>query len=459
MNSNRRADLQRKLSLKAVPRPPEGLVDRIKADIPQYLEAETDRRRYSRELSFHLRVAASILFLVGSVVVAMVLVEAPSQEKASVAGPGPFAPAARALPQPATATTASEQARFEVAEDTAVEIPQIALATPPPPPAAVPAPVSAPARRRAAPVTQPMETGNEGGGVGGVVGGTVTRPAEPQATAMQDVTAPAAPPSVPPPPLAVEASAPALAAAEMRAEKTSARADDEVFGISVDPQNFHRIRATLESGGRPPASAVDVEALVNYFAGPPARRPNRGVRLDVEASPAAIEAEGDHAILRFSIDTPPANGTNAVAASNARLEVVFNDQVVAKAKRIGGSEPLASEAVLRHGTSVTGLYALELRPVSQKQVVATVRLHYVANGRKETITRHVRGQELNKSWQRASRRHRLASLGAVWGETLKGTAPGFDLARRAEELATQDPKDALAKELAAAANASADGGR
>lgn len=455
MNSKRRAHLQRKLILKAVPRPPEGLVDRIKADIPRYLEAETDRRRYSREVSFHLRVAASILFLVGSVVVTMVLVDAPSQEKASVAAPGPFPPAARALPQPATATTAPEQARFEVAEDTAVQIPQIALATPPPP-AAMPAPAPARMRRSEAPVMQPAaETGVDGG---------VVETAEPQAMAAQDFAPPPAMAAPPPPPVVVEAAAPSVAPVfverETRAEKTSAPASGEVFGISVDPQNFHRIRAMLESGGRPPASAVDVEALVNYFAGPPAKRPNRGVRLDVEASPAAIEAEGDHAILRFSIDTPPANGTDAVVASNARIDIVFNEQVVANAKRVGGSEPLAAAAVLRHGVSVTGLYALELRPnLHAKHLVATVRLHYTANGRKETITRHVRGRDLEKSWQRASRRHRLASLGAVWGETLKGTVPGFDVARRAEELATQDPKDARAKELAAAASASADGGR
>jgi hypothetical protein len=250
---------------------------------------------------------------------------------------------------------------------------------------------------------------------------------------------------------------------EARAAKTSFAPKDDVFGISVDPHAFQDIRATLQAGRRPAASSVDVEALVNYFAGAPARRPRRGLALDVEASPAVIEAEGDHALLRFTVDAPaadPSAGSIPPVASDVRVEVVFNDDVVSKATRIGGAGPLGRESVLLYGTSVTGLYALELQtPVGETQLLATVRLHStsVSNGKPETITRHIRGRDLTRSWQKASRRHRLASLGAVWGEKMRGNAPGFDLARRAEELATQNPGDARAKELAAAA--SADGGR
>ena len=452
MNSKRRADLQRKLSLKAVPRPPAGLVDRIKADIPKYLEADDERGRYSRTVAFHMRVAASIVLLVTSLVVAVYLVDTPTQEKAATAAPGPFAPASRSLVAPATATAAPQEAKFDVAEDAAIEVPQIAMAAPPP----------APRRMRPsdAPAIRAMESSAEGGVVGGMAGGAAP-PAEAQAVIAQDFGAPA--PAPVPPPVAIEAApARALPLADNRAEKASAAPAPEVFGISIDPRNFHEIRQTLESGGRPAASAVDVEALVNYFAGPPARRPRRGVRLEVEASPAAVEAEGDHAILRFSIDTPAGN---APVASNVRLEVDINEEVVVSYKRIGGGAQLPAEAVLPNGTSVTGLYALELRPpLMPKQLVAKVRLHYTINGDEKTLVRDVYARDLARSWQRASRRHRLASLGAVWGETLrgempKGTAPAFDVARRAEELATQDPKDARAKELAAAASASAGGGR
>jgi hypothetical protein len=88
-----------------------------------------------------------------------------------------------------------------------------------------------------------------------------------------------------------------------------------------------------------------------------------------------------------------------------------------------------------------------------------VRLHYFDGAKPQTITKAVHGHDLAKSWQRASRRHRLASLGAVWGESLKGTNKGKDVARRAEELATQAPDDVRARELARAASVSAAGGR
>ncbi len=473
MNSNRRADLQRKLSLNAVPRPPAGLAERIKADIPKYLQVETERRRFGSAVAFNMRVAASIL-LVTTLVATLYVIQTRDQEKSAVAtAPGPFAPAARALPQPqAASSTATEEVRLDITQDTANELPpQIAMATPPPPPAAIPAPRSRAFDDAAA---QPVEGGVEGrveggvagGSVGGVFGGAVGgSPGGVVTTAEASAEREAAP--VPPPPAAAPvtamADAPRLAmnTPQRREEKTAVAQNavsNEVFGISVDPSNFQNIRETLEAGGRPAASAVDVEAIVNYFAGPPAKPPRRDVSLDVEVSPAAVEMPGDHAVLRVSVDTP----AGAPIASDVRIEVVLNANVVARHSRVGGDESLLSESVLPGGTSVTGLYALELKqPLHPKQQLATVRMSYkkIGSKRKETITRHVFVRNLPKNWQLASRRHRLASLGALWGETLKGSTPRADIARRAEELATQDPKDARARELAAAANASADGSR
>ncbi|HUR83244.1 MAG TPA: von Willebrand factor type A domain-containing protein [Thermoanaerobaculia bacterium] len=463
------------MTLNAVPRPPAGLVDRIKADIPKYLEAEPERRRFSRGAAFQLRIAASIL-LVTTIVATLYVTQTRDQEKSSVATPGPFAPAARAFRQPqANSSTATEEVRLDITQDNSIQLPpQIAMATPPPPPppAAIPAPRS---RAFDADAAQPVEGGVEGrveggvagGTVGGVVGGVVGGSASgvPMADSARDQRQPA---PVPPPAVAervtVAAEAPALAeiAPQRRMEKTAAVAQNaagsNVFGISVNPSNFQNIRETLEAGGRPAASAVDVEAIVNYFAGPPAKPPRRDVSLDVEVSPAAIEMPGDHAVLRVSIDTPD----GPPIASDVHIEVVLNANVVARHSRVGGPESLLSESVLPGGTSVTGLYALELKqPLHPKQELATVRMHYrrIGSNKVETITRHLFVHNLPKNWQLASRRHRLASLGALWGETLKGSVRRSDIARRAEELVTQDPKDARARELAAAANASADGSR
>src|SRR5437660_10874112 len=76
MNSKRKADLQRKLSLAQVPTPPAGLAERLKNDIPKYLPASTEqeRERFSRSIGFNMRVAASILLMISSVYLALRIV-------------------------------------------------------------------------------------------------------------------------------------------------------------------------------------------------------------------------------------------------------------------------------------------------------------------------------------------------------------------------------------------------
>ena len=492
MNSKRRAELQRKLTLNAVPRPPAGLAERIKADIPKYLEAESTASRFTRSIQFNLRIAASIVVLATSVVVAMMMVQRnPEQMAAKSAHPVIFPPASRAMPTTDTTTTTqmarTEEVNLDIVQE-APPIPRIASGR-------VAPPATVPERRFAEEVAEDdraqsdLETSvdrvDASGVAGGVVGGTAeAQPAQPQmaeaaapppedyvaepvpapapAPVMQDApladarreraaspkfaTAPAAmaPPPVAPPP------------AETSMQAKAEAKKDSFFGISVSSQAFNDIRTTLESGRRPAASAVNVEALVNYFAGAPEKRP-RAVRLEVEASPAALPAPGDHAVLRFTVDTPAGTG---LAATDARIEVIFDDAAVAHAERVGDGDPLARESALPNGTSVTGLYELELKPgLHSSQLVATVRLHYNLNGVPKTIPKIVQGRDVGGSWQRASRRHRLATLGALWGESLKGTAAGMEVARRAEELATQEPDDVRARELARAANASAAGGR
>ena len=73
MTANRRADLQRKLAMVPVPKPPDGLADRIKSDIPKelMLDADKERRRLRQSVAFNIRVAASIILLVSSVYLAL----------------------------------------------------------------------------------------------------------------------------------------------------------------------------------------------------------------------------------------------------------------------------------------------------------------------------------------------------------------------------------------------------
>jgi hypothetical protein len=297
-----------------------------------------------------------------------------------------------------------------------------AMPAPPPPPAAVP-PVLAPAP---SPVPPPAERSREA------------------AAQAFTVTAPA-------PSLVTEAYADSL-----HLEPAS------VFGISVDPKAFPAVRSAIETGGRPAPGIVNVEALVNYFAG--AKAPRRDVALEVEASPAPVAAEGDRAILRFTIDTAtiavPPRGSVPPVARDARLHIDIDPLAVATFRRIGEGDATDSEAALLHNTSVTGLYELSLKPnLRESQRVATVTLRYVSvkTGRRQSVSRVIHGHDLAKTWEKASRRHRLAALGAIWSETLKGTNGGPEIIRRAEELATQNPRDSRARELANAASASIGG--
>jgi hypothetical protein len=524
MNSKRRAELQRKLSMGAVPRPPADLSDRIKADIPQYLQTEAERTRFSGSVAFSMRVAASILLLITTAFVTLRLLETEPEHMASfkvakpqlipavthrsapanadaprpqpqplgeevrldiaqeIAVPTSSVPASRAAAMPAGVESRPEdleadQARDnddthtwaeEVQEITAntagamddraerVQVAEMAPAAPPP------------ARERdeavaAAPSSEAAAAGTIGRSAqsADATRKTLGRRAAP-APAM--VPPPAAPMPEPPPQesFSITASAPSLMS-EAHASEMSLAQKPQVFGISVDPKVFLEMKTTLQKGNRPAAASVNVDALVNYFAGPPERAPRR-VSLEVEVSPAPVEADGDHAVLRFTIDTPrikvgPRESTPP-AAAEARLDIEIDPKAVASFHRIGGTAAVGPESMLLHNLSVTGLYELELRPhLNTKQRVATVRLRYrsVTNGKPVVLERVVHGSDLARDWARSSRRHRLASLGAVWGESLKGAGVRPDVAKRAEELATQEPDDARARELAKAASDTAGG--
>ena len=236
------------------------------------------------------------------------------------------------------------------------------------------------------------------------------------------------------------------------------RARDSVFGISVNGNAFEQVKSAIERGERP--SNVDVEALINYFAGAAERSP-REVSLEVEGSTAPVD-EGERTVfVRYTIDTARSavapNASVPPIATNARVDVDFDSQSVASFRRVGGESKGTIETSLLKNVSVTAMYAVQLQPaVTRRMPLATVTLRYnnVTNGREETSARSLRVGDVTQRWSDASRRHRLASLGAVWGEQLKSATGGSDVARRAEELAKEKPKDERAKELAALANAS-----
>jgi hypothetical protein len=475
MNSKRKADIQRRLSLASVPKPPEGLADRIKADIPQYLKAaEADRRRHFRSWSLNLRVAASFLILISALFVAIQLMSPEEEMRAMKSvSTATFAPASPALPPRQLVRAApQDEVRVEIAQ----EVPEVPATVADTRTAneeggAVLAFEGSPRPRRDIPTVeeaeraiQSSETGIADGVVGGAAGGSPAADSVAPPVAVAEAAAPAvsAPaPAFPTAPPAAQSARRAAAPAGMtqplmkeEADAAGLRAESRntVFGISVDPEVFHHIKNTLEHGQRPSAESVNVGALVNYFAGAPARKPRRNVTLEVEGSPVPVGVEGRRGMVRFTIDTPAAEAANAPTqpvAKDATIAIVINKAAVTSFRPIS-VDNAAAEDTLAGNTSVTGLYEVELRPgISSRERVATITLRYrsVSDNRYRVVRKELLGRDFGNAWTAASRRHRLASLGAVWGESLKGAASEAEVAQRAEELATQSPEDIRAREL------------
>jgi hypothetical protein len=167
-------------------------------------------------------------------------------------------------------------------------------------------------------------------------------------------------------------------------------------------------------------------------------------------------------IIRTTIDTArqelPKGSSALPVATDADLVIELDGNAVVSHRRAGGGDELSGvESTLLKNVSVTAMFEVELRAnLAWRQPIATVRLHYrsVETGKERTITRIVHASDVARPWSEASRRHRLATLGAIWSETLKNAPGATDVARRAEELANQEPRDAKARELALLATAS-----
>ncbi len=437
MTQKKKAELQRKLAMAPVARPPADLLARLKNDIPHDLHSvERDRQRLSRSIAFNLRVAASIIIMIVATV-AMVH----------------FLSRGDAAKRPAAVPAMSAPQRAETAEIT------VALEEPAPAVEKKELDRQAPAR-----TNEPKDRVASTSKIGGVVGGisavtTVPPPAAPaEAVADLGVAAPVSEPVPAPVPASAPAPPPAAPVAlmsEARATELRFDAPQTIFGISVDAGEFARLKDLIDRGEAPEAQEVNIEALVNHFAGAGATR--RDVRLEVEGSRSPLEPGS--AILRYTIDTAQSVGAGSrpPVATNARLEIELNAKAIADYRLAGGASVTATEPKLLKNLSATGLIELQLRPgVRPRERVATVKLRYrsVADGRERQLLKTIDAHDLARNWTDASRRHRLATLGAVWGESLKGTVTADDVARRAEELAHEAPSDARARDLAKAATAS-----
>jgi hypothetical protein len=475
MNENKRkAELQRKLAMPEVPRPPADLLARIKADIPSHLQAgdSPDRAlsqpaagrgdRWMWRSTTAMRVAASLILLVTTGLLTWRLLQSDVRPApVSSTYEEPVVPAiTRSLTRPS-----SERAEAPpVAEETAVPLEQpFTMAQKAEAPASAPDVPSASARGVEAP-QRPEPAGGVTGSVASsapesfvhdamqeisVAGNDAVSQEAERITVTAEAPIVGMPPPAPPPPPVAPAPAPEAAAslrvgrADM-AKTTVApvavrQASREIFGVSVDPAEFERVRRTLDRGQLP--RSVDVEAIVNHFARPSADEARQEIITELSKAPL----EGDRAILRISID-------GGSSLEQAKLSVTFDASNVVETRRIGGSAPFEVPGSAPATSSVTVLYEVKLAPgLATDATVATVILGWPT---KATLQKVPAGSV--RSWTDASRRHRLASLAAVWAESLNaGSAGRPRIETLARELVKEDARDRAARELAAAVAASA----
>lgn len=458
MRPNRKADLQRKLTLAAIPPPPAGLAQRIKTDIPKHFPDSTaERQRLGSAVAFNMRVAASILLLVGSLFVALHILnravvedgdrmdqfkrsldtnKAPgrafsplpklqqnagqvvtSTEEAPAVVTPPERKTKKADVQVADAKLRQDREKDEAANGPARDLAffdkqrgEVARVTPAPAPLpsepAPPPPASAAVEETTKAVVAQAPAVSE------------------KLTVTTGYTAP----------VAEAAAAPKKAAGNAVAAKT--RAVDSV--ASAQP-SYLALGAPSGMFGYPLDGSKErrqldgVTPLVQHFAAP-AEWPKHGVHLEADAAPSPLDPSKD--VLRISIDTAANPGrpgaTPAAVAADARIEIEINPEAVVSHRAVTG-EPSPRERLLVEGMSMTAIYEFQLVPsISPHTHLATVRLHYrsMPDGREQTLEQKIRVSDIAQSWSAAPQRSKSASLAAAFGET---RARGRDTSAIAEK--------------------------
>ena len=411
MNPNRRANLQRKLTLTPVPKPPAGLADKIKGEIPKHLllDTERERERLSQSVAFNMRVAASILILVSSVYLGLQLIVRKSEERA------PSLTAARQKQKATPVVSRADKAK-NVDELTEVQRPMTKVAVAQTKPASQRGFVDEKrdVARREAKEETPI---------------AALAPPPPATAAPAPTPTPAAPTE---PAVMAEGRNSDQAVAGLGSAKTASLqklAPASNFGVESERGEYDRMVAALDRGERP--ENVSVASLVQHFAVPAAAPKNAvGMETEVTGSPFAQRKQ----FLRVSVDV-------AAPISDASLDINFKDNELMHRALAGQSQGRAVS--MKANSSITLLQEFEPRSPVDLSPVANVRLAYrSAEGDRRTIAKEVTTADF-RAWPDASLRMKSAVLAALLGDALRN---GGDTSRIAAEA-----RDAGLKELAALA--------
>jgi hypothetical protein len=392
MTRNRKADLQRKLTMAPVAKPPAGLANRIKRDIPQHFafQAETERTQLRKSAMFNLRIAASIILLVSSLYLALHLV---SRNGANV-----------------------DMRSMATLKDAAAPAPRVAVALPNTPPAPgsarvqehtdlPPLPRVPPPSIAAQPRAVRMaETKHEESiamttGASNYVADTQTTPQVAERIVVTSAAPVVAPQAAEAPAMTAEGGAPAR---ERTLAKSSAMPEsrDAVAAAAPPVRNFIAVQQAISRGEAP--RDIDAYAFVQHFAAP--ERAPADLRVELEASATPLDAT--KWLLRVSVDAPGKTSTP--------IDLTFGDAIAVHRPFTGSV-----------AANETALYEIEFKPNAKTDdTIATVR----AGNAKSTL----RVADLHH-WNEASSRMKRASLAAAWARAPRSRKQTEEIVAKARE--------------------------
>jgi hypothetical protein len=429
MTSWKTSEIARRLAERDDAEPPEGLLEKIKRDIPAELPALPQAPEAVPEITGRPRPSRHRVWLMAASLAAAVLggVLAAVRTMETM----PSTPPREAAQEKTTEVAKEQQPAQAVSPARPVPTPFLPPPPPPPPPAlrreALQTPAAPPAAERkrkalpaspAKPATPREERASakaerqvEGQVEGGVAGGRISTGATVSNEELEKIPAARDPWAV--------------------LQKTPGVKTDRInVGGNESGQQSSYAGPGTAAAPEPPPSVLGEMPLLDE------RRPDKPVfRLDIDP---------DELVHRFSFgDEPPKDGDAATRAEgvpvpfasggyrilrfiarNAEAQVDFNPEVVSSWRRLGSENGPAR--------GFPALYEVKLKPGATSRTIATLRL--------PETTRELRIADLAPTWEKASPGLRLASLAAELAEVLRGSSRGKDvdlddLVRRARKVA------------------------
>ncbi len=491
MTRPNRNEIERMLAAGEAPKPPDGLLERLHADIPDDLSATAVKEK--REVSFWRQgwlAAASLIAVVGMGYVMMRVVDSPEFQSEMVVAESPMAASSPAdAPSESDADAAGNAIADTVApfaaegskdramtQSVSAEARQLPGRFPAAPAAG--AEMQAARDDRAESYQEPVELSGRGreipapvamapppppaaavvGGQTGAFAQEIESDRVQEARTERSVEGPRPTPSVA---ARNQMRKSAHEEAPARATSSGALVDTEAdpvstFGLRVADSSWTLVGRALRGGRLPDPQSVRPEELINYFrySDPEPARGEVTVRTEGAESPRRVD--GSEHLLRVGIRV---SSNDDLAVRGAKMRVEFNPASVDAYRLFGYEQNRGRSAALPQGDDlapghrVTALYDVRIgSEVGSSDSLGVVTLQYEnRKGENKQVEQVIRKSDLGGSWNNASNDLQLAALVGDWAAFLQrpgSKAEAAALQRRATAVSAKWRGDARVAELA-----------